>query len=226
MPEPPIFAPRLIQLRTGRVALQGSHRTAYAKASRTGSVRAHALGLEGDEVGNPRVHGGPEKAIYAYGAGAYASWIVEQPQHADRLVPGAFGENLLIAGLDEGSTCIGDRWRIGTALVEVCQPRQPCSTLARWFDDPRMVKAMVRNGLSGWYLRVLQEGEMTAGDALTLEHRPQGAWSIARVLEASYRSPPDRAELGDMAKAAGLASSWAAWAAGMAEADKPKAKPL
>jgi MOSC domain-containing protein YiiM len=218
--------PRLLELRTGRVALRDGHRTAYAKAPRNGPVSARVLGLDGDEVGNPRVHGGLEKAIYAYGAGAYASWIADHPQHADRLVPGAFGENLLIAGLDEGSTCIGDRWRIGTALVEVCQPRQPCSTLARWFDDPRMTKAMVRNGLSGWYLRVLQEGEMTAGDALLLEHRPQGAWSITRALEASYRSPPDRAELGDLAKADGLASTWAAWAAGMAEADKPRAKPL
>ncbi len=173
--------PRLLELRTGRVALRDGHRTAYAKAPRSGPVSARALGLDGDEVGNPRVHGGPEKAIYAYGAGAYASWIADHPQHADRLVP---------------------------------------------FDDPRMTKAMVRNGLSGWYLRVLQEGEMTAGDALLLEHRPQGAWSITRALEASYRSPPDRAELGDLAKADGLASTWAAWAAGMAEADKPRAKPL
>jgi MOSC domain-containing protein YiiM len=177
-------------------------------------------------VGNPRVHGGPEKAIYAYGAGVYAGWIADHPEHAARLVPGAFGENLLIDGLDEGNVCIGDRWRIGSALVEVCQPRQPCATLARWFGDPRMVKAMVKNGRSGWYLRVREEGLMAAGDALTLEHRPDGAWTLARVLEASYRSPPDQAELGALARAEGLASSWAAWAASMAEADKPRAKPI
>lgn len=218
--------PRLLQLRTGRVALHAGHRTAYGKAPREGPVRAQALGLEGDEVGNPRVHGGLEKAIYAYGAGVYAGWIADHPEHRDRLVPGAFGENLLIEGLDETSVCIGDRWRIGSALVEVCQPRQPCSTLARWFGDPGMVKAMVRNGRSGWYLRVAEEGEMTAGDALTLEHRPEGAWTIAEVLVASYRSPPDKAELGRLAGAEGLASSWAAWAAGMAAAETPKAKPL
>jgi MOSC domain-containing protein YiiM len=218
--------PRLLQLRTGHVALRDGHRTAYAKAPREGPVMAHALGLEGDAVGNTRVHGGPEKAIYAYGASAYAGWIAEQPQHADRLVPGAFGENLLVDGLDEGSVCIGDRWRIGSALVEVCQPRQPCSTMARWFGDPRMVKAMVQNGRSGWYLRVAQGGQMAAGDALTLAHRPEGAWSIARVLAASYRSPPDRAELAALAQAEGLATGWAAWAADMAKADKPRAKPL
>jgi MOSC domain-containing protein YiiM len=221
MPEP-----RLLQLRTGRVAVVDGHRSAYGKAPREGAVLARTLGLEGDEVGNRRVHGGPEKAIYAYGAGAYAGWIADHPQHANKLVPGAFGENLLVDGLDEASVCIGDRWRIGSALVEVCQPRQPCSTLARWFGDPRMVKAMVRNGRSGWYLRVRAEGLMAAGDALTLEHRPDEAWSIARVLQASYRSPPDKGELGALAQAEGLASSWAAWAAGMAEADVPKAKPL
>jgi MOSC domain-containing protein YiiM len=218
--------PRLLELRTGRVALHDGHRTAYGKAPREGAVMARTLGLDGDEVGNPRVHGGPEKAIYAYGAGVYAGWIADHPAHRDRLVPGGFGENLLIDGLDEASVCIGDRWRIGQALVEVCQPRQPCSTLARWFGDPRMAKAMVRNGRSGWYLRVREEGLMAAGDALLLEHRPDGAWTIAQVLDASYRSPPDRAELGALARVEGLASSWAAWAAGMAEAETPRAKPL
>lgn len=173
-----------------------------------------AQGLDGDEVGNRRVHGGPEKAIYAYGAGAYARWIAEHPVHRGRLVPGAFGENLLIEGLDEATCYIGDRWRIGAARVEVCQPRQPCSTMARWFDDPMMVKAMVWNGRSGWCLRVREEGATEAGDVLTLEHRPQDAWSIAQVLEASYRSPPDRAEMGRLAQAEGLASNLARWGGG------------
>ncbi len=222
----PMPEPRLLQLRTGRAARHGSHRTAYGKEPREGPVFAHTLGLEGDEVGNRRVHGGPEKAIYAYGAGAYAGWIADHPQHVGRLVPGAFGENLLIDGLDEASVCIGDLWLIGAALVEVCQPRQPCGTLSRWFDDPRMVKAMVKNGRSGWYLRVREEGEMRAGDRLVLAHRPAEAWTIAAVLAASYRSPPDRAELARLARAEGLATSWAAWATGMAEAKTLRAKPL
>jgi MOSC domain-containing protein YiiM len=172
------------------------------------------------------VHGGAEKAVYAYGAAAYAGWIADHPRHAARLVPGAFGENLLIEGMDEATTCIGDRWRIGAALVEVCQPRQPCSTMARWFGDPLMVKAMVKNGRSGWYLRVLEDGAMAAGDGLVLEHRPDGAWTVAQVLAASYRSPPDRDELAALAQVQGLAASWAAWAAATAGSDKPKAKPL
>lgn len=217
--------PTLLQIRTGRVARIGRHRTAYGKQPAAGPVHAGPLGLDGDEVGDTRVHGGPDKAVYAYAASNYPRWQAEQPAHSARLVPGAFGENLLIDGLDEHSAHIGDRWRIGDALVEICQPRQPCATLARWFDDPKMVKAMVRNGLSGWYLRVLEAGEMRTG-AITLAHRPEGSWSLARVLEASYRSPPDTAELAALAGAPGIAASWAAWAARTAAADQPTPKAL
>ena len=218
--------PTLLQLRTGRARRIGTHVTAYGKDPREGPVRAHALGLEGDEVANTRVHGGPEKAVYAYPAANYPLWATDHPQHKARLIPGAFGENLLIEGLDEQSTHIGDRFRIGTALVEACQPRQPCATFARWFDDPRMVKAMVKTGRCGWYLRVLEEGLMAAGDDIILEHRPAGSLSTAQVAAASYRSPPDRAELAILSTAPGLASGWAAWAARTATAEKPGPKPL
>jgi MOSC domain-containing protein YiiM len=218
--------PKLLEVRTGHAQRVAGHVTAYGKSPRSGPVRAHAMGLEGDEVANTRVHGGPEKAVYAYGAGNYPLWSAEHPRHAARLVPGGFGENLLIEGLLEDSVCIGDRWRIGTALLEPCQPRQPCSTLARWFDDPQMVKAMVSNGRAGWYLRVIDDGAMRAGDSLTLEHRPEGAWTIADVLAASYRSPPDPAELERLSRAPGLAASWATWAARAAKAATPKPKPL
>jgi MOSC domain-containing protein YiiM len=218
--------PRLLSVRTGHAARRDGHLTAYAKDARPGPVMAHALGLAGDEVGNPRVHGGPDKAVYAYAAGHYPRWIADHPAHAEILVPGGFGENLLVDGLDEETVCIGDRWRIGKALLEPCQPRQPCSTLARWFGDPRMVKAMVANGRAGWYLRVVEPGLLSAGDALVLEARPEGAWSVARVLAASYRSPPDPGELNALAVAPGLALGWATWAARAARAGRPRPKPL
>jgi MOSC domain-containing protein YiiM len=218
--------PTLLQLRTGRRASLAGHVSAYAKHPRTGPVQARALGLEGDEVGNPRVHGGPEKAIYGYAAANYPLWAAEHPAHAAALVPGAFGENLLVEGLDESSTCIGDAWRIGTALLQVCQPRQPCSTLARWFDDPQMVKAMVANGRSGWYLRVLEPGAMAAGDPLTLEARPNPDWAIARVLRLSYAKHPDRSQLAALGQLAGLASGWAGWATQTSALATPRAKPI
>lgn len=222
----PTQQPTLLQLRTGHARRIDGQLTAYAKEPQAGRLRAGSLGLEGDEVANTRVHGGPEKAIYAYAASNYPLWVAEHPAHAEKLAPGAFGENLLIQGLDEQTAFIGDRWRIGSALLEICQPRQPCNTLARWFGDPQMVKAMVRNGRSGWYCRAVEDGAMAAGDRLTLEHHAAGSWTIAAVLEASYRSPPDRAELADLARAPGLATSWATWAARTAQSDRPAAKPL
>lgn len=213
--------PRLLDVRTGHATRVNGQLTAYGKTSRPGPVAAHGLGLEGDEVANTRVHGGPDKAVYAYSAAAYVRWRSSHPQHATRLVPGAFGENLLFEGLDEASVCVGDRWRVGTALLEPCQPRQPCSTLARWFDDPGMVKAMVGNGLSGWYCRVAEPGVLEAGVEARLEHRPEGAWTIAAVLKASY-APVDSAELVGLSEVPGLAAGWAAWAARAARAPSPK----
>lgn len=212
---------RLLEVRTGRRQQVDGHLTAYGKERREGPVMAQALGLDGDEVGNPRVHGGPDKAVYLYFAANYPLWRSDFPRHAARLVPGAFGENLLVEGLDEGSISIGDRWRIGGALLEPCQPRQPCSTLARWFGDPGMVKAMVGNGRAGVYARVLEPGPVAAGDPLRLEHRPEGAWSVARVLEVSYQ-PVSAADLLALSEVQGLAASWAAWAARAARSPQPK----
>lgn len=218
---------RLVEVRTGHARrLEGGFFTAYGKAPREGPVRAHGLGLEGDEVANTRVHGGPEKAVYAYALGNYALWAAEHPEHTEKLIPGGFGENLLIDGLLESDVCIGDRWRAGSVLLEICQPRQPCNTLARWFADPKMVRAMVRNGRSGWYCRVAEEGTLAAGDPLSLEHREAGAWSIARLLEASYRNPPLVPELAEMARLPGLATGWAAWAGRSAAAGRPTPKPI
>ncbi len=212
---------RLLEVRTGLRRRVDGHVTAYGKDQRTGPVIAHALGLEGDEVGNPRVHGGPDKAVYLYFAGNYPRWRSDFPGHEARLLPGAFGENLLIDGLDEATVFIGDRWRVGGALLEPCQPRQPCSTLARWFGDPGMVKAMVENGRAGVYARVLEPGPLQAGDAMVLEHRPDGAWSVADVLRVSYQ-PESQAELLALAAAPGLAASWAAWATRAARNPRPK----
>lgn len=209
---------RLLDVRTGRPRQLGPELSAYGKASRTGSVHVGRLGLEGDAVADTRAHGGPDKAVYCYAAGNYPLWLAEHPDHAETLLPGAFGENLLIEGLDEASVCIGDRWRVGDALIEPCQPRKPCHKLAAWFGDARMVKAMTRNGRAGWYARVLEEGQVEAGDPVTLLHRPDGAWSIARALEASYRRPADPQELAALSAAPGLAASWAAWALRQAEA--------
>lgn len=202
---------RLVDLRVGRVGKVAGHPTAYGKHSVSGPLAAGRLGLDGDEQANRKVHGGPDKAIYAYAAGTLAAWRADHPQHAARLVAGAFGENLLIDGIDETDVCLGDRYRIGTAVVEVAQPRQPCATLGRWFADTKMADALVRTGRSGWYLRVIAPGVMAPGDGVELVDRTAPRWTIAAVLAASYRRPPDHAELTALMAEPRLAAAWHRW---------------
>lgn len=205
---------RVLEVRTGRIADLGGVRTAYAKARRDGRVRAGRTNLEGDDQADRKHHGGPDKAVYAYAASAYPLWRAERPHHEARLVPGGFGENLVIDGLDETRVQVGDRWRMGTALIEPCQPRQPCHVLARWFGDPAMVRALIDSRRTGWYCRVIEEGDLAAGDACVLEDRIEGNFSIVRLAGVIHAKRPDRGDLALMVAMRGLAAQWQEWALG------------
>jgi MOSC domain-containing protein YiiM len=171
-------------------------------------VEVTALGLVGDAQADLRVHGGPEKAVYGYATAHYAAWRAEYPQHTALLAPGGFGENLAIEGLAESDLCVGDIHAIGSALLQVCQPRQPCFKFALRFDDTALPRAMVRNGRCGWYYRVLQEGSVVAGDAITLHERLNPDFPFTRLVAIVGRSRPTREELTQMAGMRGLASQW------------------
>lgn len=121
------------------------------------------LGLEGDEQADPAVHGGPDKAVYAYSADHYPWWKERLP--GVELPHGAFGENLTISGFDDASACIGDVYRAGTALLTAIQPRLPCSKLGLRFNDPGMVKRFAQSLRLGVYFRVLEPGRVRRGDA-------------------------------------------------------------
>lgn len=138
-----------------------SVRTAIYKQPVAGPVRLRALGLEGDAVADRRFHGGPDKAVYAYPAEHAAFW---EPLLGEEPAPGYFGENLTLEGLAEDEVRIGARLRIGTAVLEVAQPRNPCSKLAFRVGRPDFVREFVQSVRCGYYLRVLQEGEVAAGD--------------------------------------------------------------
>ena len=128
-------------------------------------IMLHRLNLEGDGQADLTVHGGADKAVYVYPALHYEFWRQALPKMA--LPYGSFGENFTIEGMDESSVHIGDRFRIGEALVQVTQPRLPCYKLGVRFGNPGMPKRFHASGRCGFYLAVLKEGEVGAGDMVT-----------------------------------------------------------
>jgi MOSC domain-containing protein YiiM len=156
------------------------------------------------------VHGGPDKAIYAYPRSGYAAWAAEFPALAAQFVPGAMGENLVVDGLDEQSVHLGDIIRCGTATLQVAQIREPCSTFAAAMGTARVVKAMVKSGRCGWYLRVLETGTISAGDPHDVIERPNPVWPISRFTPIAAGTAGTRDALAELAALPGLSSYWQA----------------
>jgi MOSC domain-containing protein YiiM len=154
-------------------------RTSIFKAPVAGRVRVTKLNIEGDRQSDLAVHGGADKAVYAYPSEHYAFWREEFP--GMDFPWGAFGENLTTAGLLEDQVHIGDRFRAGSAEFVVTQPRMPCFKLGIRFDRPDMVKRFLRSGRTGFYLAVMQEGDIAAGDALELVTRNDGHLTVADI---------------------------------------------
>lgn len=135
-----------------------------------GPVRVRTLGLEPDEIADQRDHGGVDQAVYAFAAEDLAWW---SDQIGRTLVPGEFGENLTTAGVELNDARIGERWRVGSTLLEVASVRIPCSVFAGFVDQPRWVKRFTRVGRPGPYLRVIEEGSIAPGDRIeVVERRP------------------------------------------------------
>jgi MOSC domain-containing protein YiiM len=138
--------------------------TGIFKEPVAGRVRVRRLNLQGDGQADLSVHGGRDKAVYAYPSEHYPFWRNELP--GQTLEPGAFGENLTTEGWWEDEVHVGDRFRLGTAEAVVTQPRMPCFKLALRFGRDDIVARFLESGRPGFYLRVLQEGEVEAGDPL------------------------------------------------------------
>jgi MOSC domain-containing protein YiiM len=201
------MSPTLLSVQTGKVAPLGPEEvpSGIVKTARAGAVAVGPLGLDGDEQADLEVHGGPEKAVYAYAAVHFTDWAARFPHLA--FAGGAMGENLTIAGLEEKDICVGDVHAIGTALLQVCQPRQPCFKFNLLHDD-LVSSAMVRNFQSGWYYRVLASGALSAGNAVILHARPNPDFPFSRLVEIVYRKRGARTDLIRMAEMEGLAAQW------------------
>ncbi|MGM3276008.1 MOSC domain-containing protein [Ralstonia sp. 24A2] len=200
---------RIDAVLTGRAVdyTRPSSRSAIDKRRVVDAVQVDINGIVGDEQGDPRVHGGPDKAIHHYPFDHYAAWRADIGALPVLAQPGAFGENLSTTGITEADICVGDRLRAGNVVLEVSQLRQPCWKLNDRFDTRDMARRVQRTGRTGWYYRVLEGGTLCAGDTLEWFERPWPQWPLARVLDVLYRNMLDRAALEDML-ALPLTPSW------------------
>lgn len=172
--------------------------TAIDKRPVTGPVPVGRLGLAGDEVGDPRYHGGADQAVYAFAREDLDAWsrrlgdelgdeLGDRLDH--RLPSGCFGENLTTVGIDVNEALVGERWRVGTALLEVCSVRIPCNVFKRWVaftgrDASGWVKRFTAEARPGPYLRVVEQGVVQAGDPVVVEFRPDHGVTVSTMFRA------------------------------------------
>ena len=201
---------RLLSVNVGRPAQLSVRRgrplmSAIGKAPVEGRVRVAGVNVEGDDQADRTVHGGPDKAVYGYAREDCLWWAARL---AREIGPGMFGENLTVEGIDVSGAVIGERWRIGTVELEVCQPRLPCSKLALRLGEPAMVKRFAQASRPGAYLRIVGEGVLGAGDEIEVIARPEHGVTVRDVSDAILL---DEALLAGAAAAPELPAELAAW---------------
>lgn len=183
-------------------------RTAIWKSPVAGRVRARRLNLDGDGQGDLAGHGGEQRAVFVYQTDAYRHWEKELGRHD--LVPGQFGENFTVEGMTDRETCIGDRYRIGTAVFEVTQPRVTCYRVGIRMNEPRMPALLTSSGRPGFYLRVIEEGDVGAGDAIVQIARGDERMSVTEVNALLYLPGHPRAQLERALRIPALSPGWRA----------------
>lgn len=146
-----------------------------------GRVALRGVNFAGDDQADRTVHGGPDKAVYAYAREDYDFWRDSKQLETP---PGLFGENLTVEGLDLSDAIIGERWRVGSTLLEVAQPRMPCYKLGVRMNDSYFPKKFLAAGRAGAYLRVIEEGDVGAGDAVQVTVRPSHGITLRFMVEA------------------------------------------
>lgn len=193
--------------------------SAIGKQPTPDTIIVGPLGIAGDEQADRSVHGGPDKAIHHYPRDHYAAWRERIGANPLLNAPGAFGENVSTTGLVETEACIGDRYRLGTALVEISQGRQPCWKQAHRFNVSTVPAIMVRTQHCGWYYRVIESGKLSAGDTLSLVERPHPEFTVARAIALliGTKDHKDAASVDRLAKLDVLSSSWRTRAASAAK---------
>lgn len=186
----------------GRTVMTGIFKEPVA-----GRVMVHRLGLAGDAQADRRVHGGVDMAVYVYPIEHYAFWERELGRHG--LPHGQFGENFTVSGLSEETVRVGDIFRVGKALMQVTQPRFPCYKLAlRMEEGPTFTARFQKTGRMGFYFRVLEEGEVGAGDSIELLDPADGSVTIAEFIQVYLHESHEPASLKRVLASRALAETW------------------
>jgi MOSC domain-containing protein YiiM len=180
--------------------------TAIWKEPVDGSVAVAGVNVRGDDQADRSVHGGADKAVYAYALEDTTWWERELGRP---LGPGAFGENLSLRGVEVTGARIGERWAIGSTLLEVRQPRLPCYKLGLRHADPLLPRRFARAGRPGAYLAIVEAGELAAGDRVEVLYRPEHEVTVALVAHVFLR---DRRRRRELLAAPELPADWRAWA--------------
>lgn len=179
--------------------------TGICKKPVSGQVTLRALGFDGDGVADTKNHGGPDKAICVYSLDHYPFW---EKTLGVRLPAAAFGENLSVSNLKEDDVCIGDIFLLGTATVQISQPRQPCTTLAARYGRNDLVKLVINSGFSGFYFRVLQEGEVRVGAPLVLVEKDPNLISVSFANNIFHHDRKNRQGIESVLTIPSLSESW------------------
>jgi MOSC domain-containing protein YiiM len=202
---------RLVSVNVGQIRVIGTRdgqslRSAIGKEPVTGeSIGVHSLGLDGDVQANPRVHGGPDKAVYAYPADHWTWWEREQRFPCR---PAAFGENLSTEGGDESEIRIGDRFAWGDAILEITQPRSPCNKFAVYSRRGDAPALMLQSGRCGFYLRVIREGNAPVEGGVLTRIATSGNPTVREAFFAAFARPIDDALRQRVSAVPELAPAW------------------
>ncbi len=186
----------------------GEARTGIFKRPVSQPVKLTEMGLEGDFQADRRVHGGPDKAVHHYAANNYRLLQDALPHLADKFVPGTIGENFSSAVLAEENVHIGDTFSVGSAVVQVSQPRRPCWKVNHRYGNAYLADFLMQQQITGWYYRVLQAGEVQAGNQITLTERLANSLSIAVLWRRWIECQRSKKSAHQLANTPGLALEW------------------
>ena len=186
--------------------LQRQWTTGFYKLPVAGPVELTPQGLVGDAVADKVNHGGVDKAVLCYAGEHYPLWRKEHPDL--EMSAGALGENLTLRSANEATVCVGDRYQVGDCVVEVSQPRQPCWKIARRWGVKTLTKEVAQTGRTGWYLRVIEDGELEVDQEFKLLDRPNPDWTISRANDVLFGRETDLDTITELKNLPKLAEAW------------------